>query len=348
MPAEKPRSQINQVNATMRELRFPGIALLSLWLLGCGSGYLFLAPFEAQSTWQRYGTVISGTAAEEYSVQEPTVIHEGSSVLFNGNAEVFKMWFTCGWSEANICYAESTDGFNFVRYNEGKPIIAGTGRSFVFRLGSTYYCYTTNDGDGTYWDRYESTDGIHWTLTAPQALKLDSGIPWEQVAGNIFVWIENSTWYAMYEALGKDSNWQVGLATSPDGILWTKEARNPVISYTSCGGPEIHKVANTYYMWGQCSAKLSMLASDIYRWRSTDLVNWTPEVVELWRSTPDEGSLSLNGSQVADPSMVEVDGKIYMYYDATPTQDPTSAASIHLKVAVANMNFASLVALGKK
>ena len=102
-------------------------------------------------------------------------------------------------------------------------------------------------------------------------------------------------------------------------------------------------------MWGQCSAKLSLLASDIYRWRSTDLVNWTPEVVELWRSTPDEGSLSLNGSQVADPSMVEVNGNIYMYYDATPTQDwPTSTAAIHLKVAVANMTFASLVAHGKR
>lgn len=328
-------------------MRDRGIALLSLCLLGCGSGYVFLAPFEAQSTWQRHGTVLSGTSAKEYSVQEPTVIHEGSPLLFDAKAEVFKIWFTCGWSESNVCYAESIDGFNFVRYNEGKPIIAGTGRSFVFRLGSTYYCYTTTETFGLYWDRYESTDGVHWTLTVPQALKLDRGIPWEQIAGNIFVWVENSTWYAIYEAIGKDASWRLGLATSSDGILWTKEARNPVISNASCGGPEIHKVADTYYMWGQCS-KPNILASDIYRWRSTDLINWTPEVVELWRSTPDEGSLSLGGSQVADPSMVEVNGKIYMYYDATPTQDPTSAAAIHVKVAVANMNFAALVAQGKK
>jgi hypothetical protein len=332
----------------MQGLRFPGITLLSLCLLGCGSGFPSLAPFEAQSTWQRYGTVVSGTAAEEYSAQEPTVIHEGSSVLFDAKAEVFKMWFSCGWSESNICYAESADGFNFVRYNEGKPIIAGTGRSFVFRLDSTYYCYTTKEVNGLYWDRYESTDGVHWTLTAPQTLKLDSSAPWEQIAGNIFVWTENSTWYAVYEALGKDSAWRVGLATSTDGILWMKEARNPVISYTSCGGPEIHKVATTYYMWAQCSARPNMLASDIYRWRSTDLINWTPEVVELWRSTPDEGSLSLDGSQVADPSMVEVNGKVYMYYDATRTQNPTSAEAIHVKLAVANMNFAALVAKGMK
>jgi hypothetical protein len=328
----------------MRRFHLP--LLLCLFLLGCGADQFFLAPFQSTSVWQRHGTILSGTSAEEYSLSEPTVIYEDSSVMFEGKGEVFKMWFSCGWSQSNICYAESTDGFNFVRYNEGKPIIAGTGRAFVFRLGNTYYLYTTTEVNGLGWDRYESTDGINWKLTFPQTLKLDNSMPWEQVSGNIFVWVENSTWYAMYEALGKDASWRVGLATSPDGILWTKEASNPVISDASCGGPEIHKVAGTYYMWGQC-AKLNMLASDIYRWRSTDLVNWTPEVVELWRSTPDEGSLSLDGSQVGDPSMVEVNGNIYMYYDATPTQDPTSAAAMHLKVAVANMNFASLVAYQK-
>jgi hypothetical protein len=47
--------------------------------------------------------------------------------------------------------------------------------------------------------------------------------------------------------------------------------------------------------------------------------------------------------QVADPSLVEVNGKVYLYYDATETQVPTAAAAMHLKVAVANMNFATLV-----
>jgi hypothetical protein len=280
---------------------------------------------------------------EEYSVQEPTVLYEGPSILFGKQqSSVFKMWHTCGWSQGNICYAESTDGSHFVRYNGGKPIISGTGRSFVLRLGTTYYLFTTQEVNGVAWDRYESSDGIQWKLTFPRVLTLGSA-PWEKVCGNIFVWIENSTWYAMYEAGSTDGTWRVGLATSPDGISWTKNATNPVISKPSCGGPEIHKINGTYYMWAQCSSQTRTIPDDIYRWRSNDLLTWTPEVVEIRRQTPDEGSPDNDQSQVADPSMVEVNGAVYLYYDATPTQYPNSTGAIHIKVAVAKMNFSSLV-----
>ncbi len=331
----------------MPGLRSPRIASLSLLcLLGCGAGIFNLnLPFAAESTWQRYGTVIAGTAAEQYSVQEPTVIYEGSSVIFGGQSQVFKMWHTCGWTRTNICYAESTDGYNFTRYNGGQPVIGGVGRSYVLHLGNTYYIYATTDINGVGWSRYESSDGINWKLTVPQALTVGSA-PWEQLAsGNIFVWTENSTWYAMYEALGWDYRWRLGLATSPDGITWTKNASNPVIAFPFCGGPEIHKIAGTYYMWAQCGVQAGTSASDIYRFRSTDLLTWTPELIELHRETPDEGSEDNDESQVADPSMVEVNGMVYMYYDATPTQNPTPTASIHIKLAVANMSFTSLVGL---
>ena len=165
----------------------------------------------------------------------------------------------------------------------------------------------------------------------------------EASTGNIFVWTENSTWYAMYEAFGADRFWRLGLATSPDGIAWTKYAKNPVISFPYCGGPEIHKIAGTYYMWAQCAQTDS--ASDIYRLRSKDLFTWIPELIELPRETVDEGPDYNSYGQVADPSMVEVNGMVYMYYDATRTQLPISTDAIHLKVAVAKMSFASLVAL---
>jgi hypothetical protein len=330
----------------MSTLRFPRIASWSLLcLLGCGANDpnpLHL-PYAAESTWQRYGTIMTGIDAEEYSVQEPTVIHENSSVIFGGQSQVFKMWHTCGWAYGSICYAESSDGYNFVRYNGGKPIITGIGRPFVLHLGSTYYLYASAEEHGQSWNLYESTDGVQWQLTAEQVLRVGDA-SWEQRTGNIFVWTENSTWYAMYEALGTDELWRLGLATSPDGITWTKYAKNPVISYPYCGGPEIHKIADIYYMWGQCT-QTGTSGTDIYRLRSNDLVRWTPELIELHRETLDEGLEDNEESQVADPSMVEVNGMIYMYYDATPTQNPTPAAAIHLKVAVANMSLASLVAL---
>ena len=155
------------------------------------------------------------------------------------------------------------------------------------------------------------------------------------------MWTEDSTWYALYEAYGSDRNWRVGLATSPDGIAWTKDANNPVISFPYCGGPEIHKISGTYYMWGQCN-QTGTSATDIYRLSSTDLHTWTLEAIALKRETPDEGVDDNVNGQVADPSMVEVNGITYVYYDATPTQSPSAASGIHLKVTVANMSISAL------
>ena len=271
------------------------------------------------------------------------MLYEGHSVIFGGDAPVFKMWHTCGWYNGAICYAESTDGFNFTRYNGGVPVIPVIGRPFALHLGDTFYIYATLEGGARGWDLYESKDGVNWTLTAKQVLTISSASWEKQQSGNIYVWVEDSTWHAIYEAYGADNEWRVGLATSPDGIVWTKYSKNPIISFPFCGGPEIHKINGVYYMWGQCTQS-SATASDIYRLRSTDLLSWTPELIELHRETYDEGPDDNYNGQVADPSMVEVNGKVYMFYDATRKQVPSPEEAIHLKVAVANMDFASLVA----
>ena len=104
-------------------------------------------------------------------LQEPTVIYEGSPVIFTGQKNVFKMWHTCGWYTGNVCYAESTDGFNFTRLNGGQPIISGVGRPFVLHIGNTYYLYATQEMNSPGWYRYVSSDGINWQLTDALVLK---------------------------------------------------------------------------------------------------------------------------------------------------------------------------------
>jgi hypothetical protein len=322
------------------------LILVSLICIG-GCGFLVVqnplhVPTANQGIWQDRETIMTGTSSDQYAVQEPTVIYEGSPVIFAGQKNVFKMWHTCGWLTGNVCYAESTDGFNFTRLNGGQPIIQGVGRPFVLHIGNTYYLYATQEVNGAGWNRYESSDGINWQLTNSLVLKV-GGPSWENgpSSGNIFVWTEDSTWYALYEAYGSDWHWRIGLATSPDGIAWTKDASNPVISFPYCGGPEIHKISGTYYMWAQCN-QTGTSATDIYRFSSTDLHAWTLEVIAFTRKTYDEGVDDNVNAQVADPSMVEVNGATYMYYDATRTQNPTAANGMHLKVTVANMSISSL------
>jgi len=328
--------------------RFLVVSIISL--MGCGTHVAdnpLHLPTAPNGRWQRIGTIMTGTSAEEYSVQEPTVIYDDAPTIFPDQSNVFKMWHTCGWSSGNVCYAESKDGVHFTRYNNGSPIISGVGRPFVLHIGATYYLYATREIDGLGWDRYESSDGISWTLTQSLALKV-GGTAWENglAAGNIFVWIEGKIWYTIYEARGSDHYWRVGLATSQDGISWVKYSGNPVISYPYCGGPEIHKVSGIYYFWGQCT-QTGTVVTDIYRFHSRDLHAWTPDLIELSRATPDEGVGENNNGQVADPSMVEVNGTTFMYYDATRTQEPSAMnGGVHIKLAIAHMSLSSLVAAG--
>lgn len=278
------------------------------------------------------------------------MLYEGNSQLIStSQANIFKLWWSCGWFVGGLCYAESTDGSKWVHYNNDTPIIRGVLHGFVLHSESTYYYYGANvPGGYQAWDQYTSTDGIHWTLTHPGVLSVGDR-PWDLSAGNIDVFKYGSTWYALFDAADSQHVSRVGLATSPDGISWTKDPSNPVIQNprgAMCGGPEAHLVNGIWYAWLQCTSSSSpnYLPTDIYRYHSTDLRHWlldTPSPA-LARETSDEGAGDGVG-QVADPSLVEVNGITYLFYDATATQTPSASSGIHLKFAIAKMPMKLLV-----
>lgn len=301
---------------------------------GCSSDveYLLVSP---NGAWQKQGTVMVGRPEEEYSVQEPSVLYENGA---------FKMWFTCGWFIEGMCYATSPDGLNWTRPNSVGPLINNVAHGFVLKIAETYYYYGAILPASTGFGRWHSSDGVTWVQDASNILPATSG--WDAgQRGNIFVWIEGDTWHALFDALGADTIWRSGVASSPDGLNWTEASGNPKIELGSgsCGGPEVYKVSSVYYVWVQCSTS-SYLPTDLYRFQSSDLDKFTRS--QAWpvmaRTTPDEGP-SVWGGQVADPSMVEVSGKTYMFYDATDTQFPADDDGIHLKLAIAAMPIAQLV-----
>jgi hypothetical protein len=309
------------------------VSLLTSW--GCGDKILPLV--SPNGTWQKQGTIMSGGPGEQYSVQEPSVLYE------NGT---FEMWFTCGWSIEAMCYATSADGIHWARYNSGTPLIYNVAHGFVTKIGATYYYYAAILPSSTNFGRWHSTDKVTWiqdTSTILPATRAD----WESgERGNIYVWIAGGIWYALYEALGEDINWRIGLATSSDGLTWTESSGNPRIQYganSGCGGPEVHFVNGVYYIWAQCSQS-GDVSSQIYRFQSSDLKRFarSPPWPVLARTTIDEGMYASDG-QVADASMVEVNGSTYMFYSATDNQAPKPGDGIHLKLAIASMSMAQLV-----
>jgi len=316
-----------------RRSLYPFFPCFLVAILACGERPL-VTP---NGAWQKQGTVLVGSVDHEYSVQEPSVLYEDG---------IFEMWFTCGWNIEGMCYATSTDGLHWTRFNSGLPLIQNVAHGFVTKIGSMYYYYAAILPQSKMFGRWYSTDKVTWVQDASGMLPSTSK-GWEaSQRGNIYVWPTDSKWYALYEALGDDSVWRIGIATSSDGLNWVKSDTNPKIilgSHGACGGPEVHLISGLYYIWVHCSHN-RLFPTEMYRFHSSDLNAFTldPSFTVMGRTTLDEG-MNKNDGQVADPSMVEVDGRTYMYYDATDTQDPTADGGIHLKLAVADMTLEKLV-----
>jgi predicted GH43/DUF377 family glycosyl hydrolase len=301
--------------------------LSRLMLLGMGGAS------RLSSIWNPLGTILDATAAdEEGQIQEPTVIYETGAQVIVTAEPVFKMWYSGGYTDTGIYYAESLDGLNWTKH-PANPILATHMRSFVFKNGAQYIMYA-HPANGL--DKLTSADGITWAVA--NADVLHGGAPGAWDAGgvqNIFVWIEDGTWYILYEASDDPpTHYQIGLATSPDGVTWTKNAGNPVIPHAgSTSSAHVEKIAGIYYAWIHITTA-GMLPTDFAKFHSTDLVNWTrdPAGLAYWRTAGDEG-VDFAAGQVADPCLLEVNGQTWMFYTA---MSDGSQPTAHINVARAN------------
>lgn len=317
--------------------------------------------------WQRMGTVLRGNAGTEWAVQEASIIHENNAKILGepggdvADFLVFKMWYVCGWINEGLCYAESYDGATWVNY--ATPIIAppaNVAHMVVRKFGSTYVMYAANSPtNATAINRWTSTDGLTWTMVNTNVIT--QGVPgsWDDgpIGGMDIAQQPDGSYVAVYEASSVAYNvYQSGVATSPDGIHFTKYSGNPTIKGNNngpAGGPDIHQIGGLWYMWGQCGNQPTSEPTDMCRWHtSTFLSQWTNDGIVLRRRTRDEGPDRNDalGGQVGGTRLVEVsgaDGKIstYMWYVATRTQDTPTASNdgSHVKMAIANMSLAQVV-----
>jgi hypothetical protein len=152
---------------------------------------------------------------------------------------------------------------------ENNPVLGVTakdGFQSVVKDGDTYHMYYSW-GDIRH---ATSSDGINWTIdTKNNPVLTNAGVP--------RVWIENSTWYMLYRA---DKPSRIHLATSNNGVKWTKYKNNPIFEETVSwsGGVEpngVIKVGSIYYMfysdWNDSYRKTGVATSN-------DLINWTKDV----------------------------------------------------------------------
>lgn len=204
------------------------------------------------------------------------------SVLFDGTT--YHMWYgnTTDGLWINIGYATSPDGIVWTKYddptttnppfaesdpvlNTGEPgewddeIIMGAS---VLLLDNIYYMWYTGGGVPSFYGpfsigRATSTDGINWEKDAlnPVLIPGTAG-SWDGVWVMCPCVLFNGSIYHMWYAAYGDQV-QIGHATSPDGVTWTKDPDNPVLTRGAYGSwdyprvdfPSVIYDGTTYHMW---------------------------------------------------------------------------------------------------
>lgn len=310
---------------------------------------IFQAPINAQINWTkdannpvlRRDTVIANLPNDIYAISDCWVLKEGAT---------FKMWYTCGGlnypadtlMRARICYCESADGANWTKY-ANNPVMdvsySGGWDSIGVETVTVIIDSSANANErykmwyaGQYFNSYRydigyafSADGITWTKYPQPVLMVGSATEWDNgfLEGPSVI-KENGIykmWYCGYDATadgsGTDGEANVGYATSPDGITWTKYSGNPVCATTPgwdsvyVQDPHVIKTGNTYYMWYGGHDDQGYGQEVGYAW-SSDGITWikSPSNPVLTLGA----SISWDANTASFPSVINDNGVYRMWY----------------------------------
>lgn len=305
------------------------VTLVRLLLAATGGAGGFTAtvpPFDA--SWVRSGSnpILSPSEAwEQTAVYEPNVIYDGN---------IWKMWYSGGWADPAIGYAESTDGLTWTKY-AGNPVLGqgGSGvagmavRNNVIKVGSTYYCYYADDNPDANLKVATSSDGIAWTVQGTALAK--TAASWGSGWANVTVWKEGANWYMLAEGRS-GSIWEIAYATSSDGLAWTlgnsgnQLTTLQVAAGGMYGGPALSIIGGTYHLWYHAAPGVGTLPTNLYHSSSTNRTTWATPTLVLTHT----GS-GFEVDQVADPSVLVVQGVSYLYYDG----DDNGSEAAHILLA---------------
>ncbi len=207
---------------------------------GTGSIYIYVNWGVPQNqTWVDYIynpiVTTSNSIYDSYGVTQPQIIVE------NG---IYKMYYFGIVSGARkyVLYAESSDGLSWhkpFQYPILNPGESGSWDSWAVHPGAVfkdddniykmYYYGYSNQYNQWHIGLATSVDGVNWIKYPQPVLYATSG--WEYQIGSSSLIKKDGIYYLYY--FGRSApNYRIGVATSIDGINFTKYAGNPILTNT--------------------------------------------------------------------------------------------------------------------
>jgi len=155
---------------------------------------------------------------------------------------------------------------------------------YVLFDGSKYHMwYSGYDGNGTSIGYASSSDKINWTKHSNPVLDNGPGGSWDDfVVYQPSVIFDGDMYHMWFAGHNGPNNRQIGYATSPDSISWTKHTGNPVMRPGSSGNwddlwvdsPEVLFIDGVYHMWYSGSDGTNTQTGHAI---SPDGINWTKD-----------------------------------------------------------------------
>lgn len=208
------------------------------------------------------------------------------------------MWYTGNSPEpiGSVGYASSLDGITWNKHGNNPVLVdepyGGWNEQTVYEPsvifhGSIFHMWYTSSDDPLlpgpiHIHHAISSDGLTWvkdTLNNP-VLSPGSNGSWDDlwVDSHCIIFVDSI--YHMWYSGANGTFVRIGHATSADGVTWTKDVDNPVLSYGTAGswdyprveGPNVIYDGSVYHMWyngGSHSAWRIGYAT------SPDGINWT-------------------------------------------------------------------------
>jgi hypothetical protein len=202
---------------------------------------LGLALSENGETWKKTGKPLLPLGQRDNFHVTPTLLRNPDGTLLRENGRGHMVF--SGNREDDVEYAVSPDGLEWTK-DARSPIYRRAYAPNLVRLPGEvrmYYIHKPPSGEGERrpWEVHLATGRDLFSLAPHRANPvLRVSQPWEKNALFYpYVIREDKTWVMFYAAYwdkkdpaDKTLYTAIGIATSPDGIAWTKSARNPVLT----------------------------------------------------------------------------------------------------------------------
>ena len=306
--------------------------ILSILTLTSFFLYVYPTVVSAQYDWNNVvdQAVLSWGETDEWDdgqAWNPAVIRDGDTL---------RMYYTGGdeivWESANtsIGYAWSLDGIEWTRH-PSNPVLVPINGWYLFgcavikdeAIYKMWYGRAINPGAPSFKIGYAtSDDGINWTKHSSSVLTVGSNHEWDDSNITPQTVIKEGDEYKMWYWAAQpgfpfqESMPQTGMATSPDGINWTKyddpattEApfaySDPVLKVGNDGAWDIHRAISPmvrkktwgYEMW-YVGATWAAGNHDIGYAHSNDGIHWVKHPDPVY-SGPNWGNTNYGGTVLA-------------------------------------------------